>query len=59
MSGLAQFLARKSLTAVASLVAVVAIIVVLLQFGLCAQVDAKLVQIMLQIDRDHRQEISL
>lgn len=35
-----------------SLVAVVAIIVALLHFGLCAQIDAKLVQIMLQIDQE-------
>jgi hypothetical protein len=52
MNGLAQFLARKSLTAIISLVAVVAIIVALLHFGLCAQIDAKLVQISLQIDQE-------
>jgi predicted amino acid-binding ACT domain protein len=49
-SGLARFLARKSLAAILSLVVVVAITAVVLQFSLCAQFDAKLIQIIQQIE---------
>jgi ABC-type microcin C transport system permease subunit YejB len=52
MNGLAAFVMRRSVTVILTLAVVVAIIVAILQFGLCAQVDAKLVEIRQQIEQE-------
>lgn len=52
MNGFAAFVMRRSVTGILTLAVVVAIAVVILQFGLCAQVDPKLVEIRQQIEQE-------
>lgn len=52
MKGFVTFVMRRSIAAIITLVVIVALTVAIMQFSLCAQIDAILVQIRQQIDQE-------
>jgi hypothetical protein len=52
MNGFAAFVTRRSVAAILTVGVIVAIVAAVLQFGLCAQIDAKLIEIRQQIEQE-------